>query len=177
MKQNKQIILSLFFCLILISSCSSNVDEGYYKEWKSLNESYFANMKDSTGYVLYNIPVSSGGGSFYYNVISHGDSTSASPLNNDIVTVNYRGKIINGTVFDQTFSGVNPLADSIASPRSFYLKGLISGWIVNLTQMKVGERRKIILPQELGYGPYGSGSLILPYSTTVWDIQLIKIGN
>ena len=174
MKQNKLIILSLFFCLLLISSCSSNDDTSYYKEWKSLNESYFTNMKDSAGYVLSSIPASSGGGSFYYKIITRSDSTSASPLYNDIVTVNYRGKIIDGTVFDQTFSGINPPVDSTATPRSFYLKGLISGWIVNLMQMKVGERRKIILPQELAYDPYSSG-LILPYSTTAWDVQLVAV--
>ena len=101
---------------------------------------------------MYTIPAGSGGGSFYYKVINPGDSNSVCPLYNDIVTVNYRGKTIDGTVFDETFSGINPPADSIASPSSFYLKGLIRGWIENLMQMKVGERRKIILPQELGYG-------------------------
>jgi len=177
MKPNKLIFLSLSLCLLLIPSCKTNDPAGTYAAWKLQNESYFSNMKDSTGYVLYNIPENQGGGSYYYKITTPGNQASVSPLYNNQVKVNYRGKLINQVVFDQTYSGLMPPMDSISTPGVFYANQLIRGWTLNLMQMKVGETRRIVLPQELGYGATGAGQDIAPYSTTVWEVQLVKVNN
>jgi len=170
-------ILSLTAVLVLITSCSSNDPAGTYADWKIKNDTYFTNYKDSTGYVLYTIPASSGGGSFYYKVSVAGDPGSVSPTVDEQVLVNYRGKMISGVVFDQTYQGKILQGDTTAVPRLFYPKQLIRGWMENLKQMKTGEIRTIVLPQELGYGSAGVSHMISPYSTTIWVIQLVSFNH
>jgi len=170
-------ILSLTAVLVLITSCSSNDPAGAYADWKIKNDTYFTNYKDSTGYVLYTIPASSGGGSFYYKVTVAGAPNSVSPTVDDQVSVNYRGKMINGVVFDQTYAGKILQVDTTAVPRLFYPKQLIRGWMENLKQMKKGEVRTIVLPQELGYGSVGVNHMISPYSTTIWVVQLVSFNH
>ena len=72
----KRITTGILFFIgltMLITSCiSSNNSTTDFTEWKTSNDSYFTNMKDSTGYVLYNIPDSSGGYSYYYKVTTPG---------------------------------------------------------------------------------------------------------
>jgi len=173
MKRFKISFLSLLGCLLLITSCQKDNSIWQYEGWKNTNDKYFAAMKDSTDYTLYTIPANRGGGSYYYKVTVKGDSTSASPLYTDEVKVQYRGKLVNGTVFDQSYTGLTPPTD-IATARTFTAGGVVRGWTENLMQMKVGEVRKIVLSQELGYGSTGSYPAILPYSVTVWNVRLVK---
>jgi hypothetical protein len=176
MKSIQYSILSLCMASMLFISCNPIDLTGALSAWKTQNESYFTNMKDSTGYVLYTVPASNGGGSYYYKVTTPGDPNSTSPLSTDQVVVNYRGKLVNGFVFDQTYKGNVIAADTTATPRTFAVSGgIIQGWTDNLMQMKVGETRSIVMPQELGYGSQGSGAAISPYSTTIWVVQLVKV--
>ena len=170
-------ILSLTAFLVLITSCSKYDPAEAFVAWKTKNDTYFTNYKDSADYVLYAIPASSGGGSFYYKVTVAGDPNNASPTVDDQVLVNYRGKMINGIVFDQTYEGKILQGDTTAVPRLFYPKQLIRGWMENLKQMKTGEVRTIVLPQELGYGSAGAAPVISPYSTTIWDVQLVSFNH
>ena len=173
-----QIVKVLSF-LVILSLSFSCIDENeeYTKmldKWKIENENYFTNMKDSTSFKIYNIPLEHGGGKYYYKIINKGDTTSVSPILTDLVTVNYRGMFIDGGVFDYTYNGTNPVNNPTAKPVEFTVNNLITGWSVNLTQMKSGEVRTIVLPYNLAYGVYGVGS-ILPYSTLRFDIQLVSI--
>jgi len=170
-------ILSLTAVLVLITSCSKYDPSEAFTAWKTQNDTYFTNYKDSAGYVLYAIPASSGGGSFYYKVTVAGAPNSVSPTVDDQVSVNYRGKMINGVVFDQTYAGKILQVDTTAVPRLFYPKQLIRGWMENLKQMKTGEVRTIVLPQELGYGSAGVSHMISPYSTTIWVVQLVSFNH
>jgi len=173
MKSNKLLILTISLFLILTYSCNKSDDTAeIIAKWKTQNETYFANMKDSAGYVLYEIPSAPAGYSYYYKITSPGNPNAGSPLSTDSVYVNYRGRTISGAVFDQTYSGKTPVGDATATPRMFKLNQLITGWTYNLTQMKVGEIRTIVLPQQLAYGAYYMPSM--PYSTLVFDIQLIS---
>jgi len=104
MKSIKISILSLgFFCLVATSCGVSEVNNDL-TAWKNTNDSYFTNMKDSTAYTLYTIPASSGGGSYYYKITTPGVQSSISPVVGDQVVVNYWGIMVNGAVFDQTYS-------------------------------------------------------------------------
>ena len=172
MKSIKINILTLGILCLVATSCSISDFNKQLDEWKSQNETYFTNMKDSTAYTLYTIPASNGGGSYYYKITTPGIENSISPVVGDQVLVNYRGKLVNGVVFDQTYT--KAVIDTTAIPRTFYDNQLIPGFTENLLQMKSGETRSFVLPQELAYGTQGY-STVSPYSTTVWVVQLIKV--
>lgn len=176
MKSSKLILLSVSVFLVFITSCKSDEPSAELLKWKADNETYFANMKDSASFKLFNIPAIRGGGSFYYKIKAQGDSLSGSPAYSDIVKVNYRGKLVDGYIFDSSFKGIDPRIDSTAKPITYNANGFIPGWTENLMQMKTGEIRTIVLPQELSYGISGQG-IIPPYSTLVFDVQLISFGQ
>ena len=95
-----------------------------------------------------------------------------SPLGTDTVAVHYRGKLINGTVFDQSFSG-NWNAE-VSEPRSFAVSGVIVGWTTALMQMKEGQHVELYIPASLGYGSVASGE-IPAYSALVFDVRLEEV--
>jgi peptidylprolyl isomerase len=76
------------------------------------------------------------------------------------VTVNYVGRLLNGTQFDGRDN------------QQFTLNGVIAGWTEGLGSMQVGGRRQLIIPANLGYGANGSGN-IPPNSTLVFDVALL----
>lgn len=158
----------------LLSSCNKDTVTDY-SEWRIENQTYFQNMKDSTGFVFDSVLTNYGYFGYYYRILTKGDSASISPAYNDIVEVNYQGSTIDGFVFDKTYSGSSSLNDSTATPVTFYTNKLILGWTVNLMKMKKGEVRTIVLPYVLAYGAGGAGSAIPPYSTLRFDIHLVKV--
>ena len=170
---SKLIFYSIVFVSFGITACTTPDDTitDYYSSWRMKNDTFFISMKDSSDYVLYRIPIARGGSSFYYKIRTQGNLSTVSPLYSDSVTVNYRGKMINGTIFAETYSTILP--DSTSKSVTFKANKLIQGWTENLIQMKAGETRTIVIPAELGYGYYGSGP-IPPYSTLVFDIQLVS---
>jgi FKBP-type peptidyl-prolyl cis-trans isomerase len=180
MKYNPFLLFSTFLFVLVMTACNkdtvtdTDTNADLIIKWKLFNDSSFVSMKDSVTYTRYNIPTVRGGGSFYFKISTPGDSTSTSPLIGDTIVANYRGSLVNGYIFDQSFKGANPQKDSTATPIRIATNNLISGWKENLIQMKVGERRTIILPQELGYGAYFNGP-IPPYSTLIFDMQLVSV--
>lgn len=95
-----------------------------------------------------------------------------SPLSTDTVSVHYRGKLINGTVFDQSFSG-NWNAD-VSVPRSFAVSGVITGWSTALMQMQEGQHVELYIPAGLRYGSIARDE-IPAYSALVFDVRLEKV--
>jgi FKBP-type peptidyl-prolyl cis-trans isomerase len=93
--------------------------------------------------------------------------TGASPTADDRVTVQYEGRLIDGTVFDSSRSR--------GEPATMSLKGVIPCWTEALPLMKVGGKSRIVCPARLAYGERGSGPVIRPGSTLVFDIELIDI--
>jgi len=164
-----------FLLFILVCSCTDDSAK-IYADWKTDNETYYTNMKDSIGYSLSIVPTVNGASSFYYKITKPGIQNSDSPLATDIVTVNYRGKLINGKIFSQTFSG-DIIGNDTTTTVTFNMSPLLKGWILNLITMKTGEVRKIVLPQELAYGTIQTDHTILPYSTTLWEIQLVRFSH
>lgn len=158
---------------LMLNSCQEDDATIIIAKWKAENDSYFINMKDSSDYNAYIIPAERGGGGFYYKVTNAGDQNSMSPLSSSMVKVNYRGKLITGEVFDETYKGLSPLNESTSKPIEFLNYQLIPGWTENLMQMKVGEIRTVVLPYQLAYGSQNLG-IIKPFSTLVFDIQLIS---
>ena len=89
-----------------------------------------------------------------------------SPRNNSVVTVHYKGTLINGKVFDSSYDR--------GYPEAFRLNELITGWQIALTQMHVGDHWVVYIPWELGYGKQGNGN-IPGYSTLIFEMELIAI--
>ena len=163
--------------LVMIINWSCTDPAIVFSDWKQKNEAYFSNMKDSSNYNLCTLPDTLGGYKFYYKIIEPGDSLSNYPLPSSSVTINYRGSLIDGTVFDQTYTGTTPIGDYNTKPKIFRVNHTILGMYKNLETMKTGEIRTIIVPQELGYCIDGLGDIIRPYSTLRFDIQLISVTN
>ncbi len=99
-----------------------------------------------------------------YKVIVKGNGVKPSPKS--MVTVHYKGSLINGKVFDTSLRG--------GKAPTFKLSQLIDGWRSALREMPAGSRWEFVVPFNLGYGARGSGS-IKPYSTLIFDIQLLAV--
>lgn len=102
-----------------------------------------------------------------YKVIT--DGKGAKPVAADQVTVHYRGKLINGTVFDASYDR--------KEPATFGLTQVIKGWTEGLQQMKVGGKYELYIPSELAYGDAGAGELIGPGAVLIFEIELLKING
>lgn len=97
------------------------------------------------------------------------EGTGPSPKATDTVTVNYEGRLVDGTVFDSSYKR--------KQPATFPLNRVIAGWTEGLQHMKVGGKYRLVVPPELAYGPNGTGSKIGPNSTLVFDVELLSIGD
>ena len=83
------------------------------------------------------------------------------------VSVHYTGKLIDGTIFDSSYSRGEPV--------SFPLNGVIAGWTEGLQLMKVGDRYKLIIPPQLGYGERGFPPVIPANSWLVFEVEMVSI--
>jgi FKBP-type peptidyl-prolyl cis-trans isomerase FklB len=100
-----------------------------------------------------------------YEVLSEGDG--ATPTDSDKVIANYKGTLIDGTVFDSSYDR--------GEPATFPVNGVIQGWQEALKLMKEGSKWRIVVPANLAYGPRGAGNLIGPNETLIFEIELIAI--
>ena len=97
-----------------------------------------------------------------------GEGDEANDFNK--VVVNYTGSLEDGSIFD---SSLNPGRE----PFTFTLGAgsVIKGWDLGVKGMKVGGKRKLTIPPELGYGENGAGSVIPPGSTLIFEVDLLEV--
>jgi FKBP-type peptidyl-prolyl cis-trans isomerase FklB len=98
-----------------------------------------------------------------YEVIKLGDGGPKPTATSD-VEVRYRGELIDGTVFDES-----------TTPVTLNLGGVIKGWTEGLQLMSVGDKYRFFIPYELAYGEQGAGNDIKPYSTLIFEVELVSI--
>lgn len=102
-----------------------------------------------------------------YQVLTKG--TGAKPLATDTVLVHYKGTLLNGKEFDSSYSRNEPL--------SLPLSNVIAGWTEGMQLMQTGSKYKFFIPYNLAYGERGAGADIPPYSTLIFEIELLKVNG
>lgn len=102
-----------------------------------------------------------------YQVINRG--TGIRPKATDTVLVNYKGTLLNGKQFDSSYDRNEPL--------SLPLNGVIAGWTEGVQLMQTGSKYKFFIPYNLAYGERGAGADIPPYSTLIFEIELLKVNG
>ncbi len=100
-----------------------------------------------------------------YEVLTEGSGRS--PKATDTVRCHYEGRLLDGTVFDSSYKR--------GEPADFGLNQVITGWTEGVQLMKEGAKYRFYIPYLLGYGERGAGASIPPYSTLVFDVELIKV--
>jgi len=100
-----------------------------------------------------------------YKILKKGSGKS--PTKNDVVTVNYEGKLISGKVFDSSYKR--------GKPATFPVAGVIAGWQEALTKMKTGATWMLYIPPNLAYGLRGAPGTIGPNATLIFKVNLISI--
>jgi FKBP-type peptidyl-prolyl cis-trans isomerase len=102
-----------------------------------------------------------------YEILKKGHGTTAKA--GQTVTVNYTGRLVDGTVFDSSLNpGRQPFQFNLGTHQ------VIQGWDEGVAGMKIGEKRKLTIPSALGYGAAGAGGVIPPNATLIFDVELLK---
>ena len=100
-----------------------------------------------------------------YKIITQG--TGAKPTLDDVVTVNYKGSLINGKEFDSSYKR--------GEPATFPVRGVIKGWTEALQLVPVGTKFDLWLPPDLAYGEHGAGQDIGPNETLVFEVEVMSV--
>jgi FKBP-type peptidyl-prolyl cis-trans isomerase FklB len=91
------------------------------------------------------------------------------PTDTDMVTVHYRGTLVDGTEFDSSYRR--------GQPATFAIKGIISGLTEALKLMQEGSKWQVFVPFNLAYGERGAGNQIGPNATLIFEVELISVGE
>ena len=129
-----------------------------YADNKAAGEKFLAENKGKEGVVT----TPSG---LQYKIITKG--TGEIPADTSKVKVNYKGTLIDGTEFDSSYKR--------NEPATFRANQVIKGWTEALTMMPVGSKWELYIPQELGYGGRETGGQIKPFSTLIFEVELVSI--
>lgn len=128
------------------------------EEYKEQNLQFLEETASQEG--VYKLPCG-----VLYKVLEQGTGT-VSPQLSSVVTVHYRGTLINGREFDNSWKR--------SCPEAFRLNQVIEGWQQALQQMHVGDKWIVYIPYTLGYGNRSSGP-IPAFSTLVFEVELLGI--
>jgi FKBP-type peptidyl-prolyl cis-trans isomerase FklB len=136
----------------------AEVDKVKYKDYIDQNEAFLAKNKTKAG-------VTTTASGLQYEVIKMG--TGPKPTAQNTVKVNYVGTLIDGTEFDSSIKR--------NQPATFPVSGVIPGWTEALQLMPVGSKFKLYLPASIAYGATGAGEVIKPFSTLIFEVDLLEI--
>lgn len=85
------------------------------------------------------------------------------------VTVHYRGTLLNGTVFDESYKRGQPFVFNLGAGQ------VIKGWDQGVAGMKVGGKRRLTIPADLAYGSRGAGGVIPPNAALIFEVELLGV--
>ncbi len=171
--------LPIYFVLtLLIGLISCGDKDNYwtqYEDWRIANEAWFIEQldaKDEQGNAVYTQVIPSWDKGVYVLMKWYNDTTlnqdAQSPYETSTVDVIYKGTLYDGVAFDSSYNRT----DSIFRTQP---TDVIKGWTIALERMRVGDSCQVIIPQSLAYGATSPNSIILPYSTLVFDMKLKDI--
>jgi len=132
--------------------------EGVAKKNKNEGEAFMTANKKKEG-------VKALASGLQYKVIKAG--TGKKPNINDSVTTHYRGTLVDGTEFDSSYKHGQPV--------TFPVSGVIAGWTEALQLMQEGAKWQLFIPPNLAYGERGTGGVIGPNATLIFEIELISV--
>jgi len=156
--------LFILVAVMMLAACSSsNTDSGTAPvskavDWKTKNEIWLSNNAKRSGII-------STGTGLQYQILNTGNG-KRSPGPTETVIAHYEGSLINGEVFDSSYKRNKPL--------ELPLNRVIKGWTEALQMMKPGDKWRLYVPAELGYGQRGGGP-IPPSSTLIFIVELLEV--
>jgi FKBP-type peptidyl-prolyl cis-trans isomerase FklB len=134
---------------------------------KKAGEAFLAENKTKPGVKTHTVDLPGGAtADMQYKVITEG--TGPIPTSNDVVTVTYKGTLINGTEFDNS-------AKHGGKPAKFQVNRVVRGWTTALQMMKVGSKWELYLPSSLAYGDNGHPPTIEPGAVLIFEMELNSI--
>jgi len=151
MKQTSIVLFITFLFLILMSACQENM----YMDWKIKNDMWYSIHKSDPGFIR----TPSG---LCYKVIHQG--VQRNPNVNSVVVVNYKGTLVDGSVFDSVATGTSV---------QLLLSSSIEGWKEGIPKMQSGGNYIFYIPSKIGYDTITSNAAIPPYSVLKFDVHLI----
>ena len=172
MKKFFYTVIMAVVAITMLDSCLGKNVYDEYKEWREMNDEWFANMANSGQYTLLKAPWDP---SSQVLMRWHNDTMATrynlKPLITSTVDVKYRLRLYDDTMIDSSYLSTYP-ADSIF--RSVVNEN-IEGWMIALTRMHVGDSCTVIVPYQQGYGSSKRSTELKPYSMLVFDMKLVNI--
>jgi FKBP-type peptidyl-prolyl cis-trans isomerase FklB len=133
---------------------------------KKDGDAFLAENKKKPGVKTHDVKLADGTtAEMQYKVIT--DGTGAMPKSNDVVSVNYRGTLINGKEFDSS-------AKHGGQPAKFPVGRVVKGWTEALQMMKIGSKWELFLPASLAYAERGSPPDIEPGAALIFEVELVS---
>mgnify|MGYP002650875090 CR=1 FL=1 len=142
----------------MMESIKGKAAEKKYADNKAAGEKFLAENKTKEG-------VKTTASGLQYKVITEGKGEI--PNDTCKVKVNYKGTLIDGTEFDSSYKR--------NEPATFRANQVIKGWTEALTMMPVGSKWELYIPQDLAYGGRETGGQIKPFSTLIFEVELVGI--
>jgi FKBP-type peptidyl-prolyl cis-trans isomerase len=102
-----------------------------------------------------------------YKIIQNG--TGAKAVQGKQISVHYKGQLADGTVFDSSYQRKQPIDFTVG------IGQVIKGWDEGLQLLKVGDKARLVIPSQLGYGSQGAGGVIPPDATLIFDVELMDV--
>ena len=154
--QEGQAIVNAFFQDLESKQKAAQAEAG--KAAKTAGEDFLAENAKKDG-----VTVTKSG--LQYEVLNEGSGKK--PKATDTVRCHYEGRLLDGTVFDSSYKR--------NEPADFGLQQVIAGWTEGVQLMAEGAKYRFYIPYMLAYGEGGAGAMIPPFSTLVFDVELIKV--
>lgn len=102
-----------------------------------------------------------------YKILQNGDGKQATK--GAMVSVHYKGQLLDGTVFDSSYKRKQPIDFAIGVGQ------VIPGWDEGIQLLKVGDKARLVIPSDLAYGTQGAGGVIPPNATLIFDVELMNV--
>lgn len=102
-----------------------------------------------------------------YQILQKGDGKQATK--GAMVSVHYKGQLLDGTVFDSSYKRKQPIDFAIGVGQ------VIAGWDEGIQLLKVGDKARLVIPSHLAYGEAGAGGVIPPNATLIFDVELMNV--